>query len=578
MLVLQIAVEGNNQANSGLTATPTYNGVAFSLAVENVTGTSFGMRTLLYYMLEADLPVAGTYTVSITAALADNISAGVVSVTGVEQQPPEVTGSNADGQTGASTIQTTVTTVTNDAWLFDCVGSGNAISGFTPDAGQTERWDVVAASSRGAGSTKVNATAGPVTLGWTAASASNRIVHVVAAWAPFVPCVTDADCNDANACTDDSCDVTFTCQHVINNTNPCDDGDPCTFADACAAGSCGGIFNPACNATGFQSPAATAARQTAWTAPTQAFSSDNTYTKSGINSTVQQDWTDFGLVIPNGAAVDGVELRIEHKHNKDTDTGIYTCQLIDGIGLLGVSKDGPNHGHVAEAIELLPSASGPRDTWGAALTKAVVESPAFGITCHYTKTVGGGSNKLEVDHLQIIVYFTPECAVAGDCDDGNQCTLDECFAQSCQHTPLPDGTTCNDGDVCIVGETCQAGVCDGGAPADCSGAGDQCNMAACDTLGENEGNCDILTPINEGLACDDGLFCNAGETCTAGTCGGGSATDCSGAGDQCNTGVCNETTDACEPQPVLDGTTCDDGQFCITGEACTAGTCGGGSA
>ena len=578
LLVLSVAVEGATPANAEITGSPTFNGVALTKAIDRVTGTSFGMNVELWYMLDANLPAAGTYTVSITASSSDEISGGVVSVSGAEQQPPEATGSNADEQTGSSTIQTTVTTTTTNAWLFDGVGSGEAVSEFTPDAGQTERWDQVAASSRGAGSTKIKPVPGLVSMGWTAGSSSNRIAHVVAAFAATVGCSFDAECDDANPCTDDTCNGGSICQHIINNANPCDDGDLCTLSDACVSGGCVGTFDPACSATGFQSPASTTARQTAWATPTQAFSSDNLYAVSGNDSSVQQDWTNFGLTIPAGATVDGIELRLEHKHKKDNETGIYTCQLIDGSGLLGLAKNGPDHGHKAEAIELLPVASGPTDTWSAVLTETVVESPAFGITCYYTKTAAAGGNKLSVDHLQIIVYYTAQCAVDGDCDDGNQCTVDTCVAQSCQNNALADGTTCNDGDVCIVNETCQGGVCGSGVPADCSGAGGTCNTAACDTLGEDEGNCDTLTPTNEGLSCDDGLFCNTGEICTAGVCGGGSANDCSGSGDQCNTGVCNETTDACEGQAANEGLGCDDGLFCNTGETCIAGVCGGGLA
>jgi hypothetical protein len=113
------------------------------------------------------------------------------------------------------------------------------------------------------------------------------------------------------------------------------------------------------------------------------------------------------------------------------------------------------------------------------------------------------------------------------------------------------------------------GVCLAG----CSGAGNQCNSSVCS---EATDACEPQ-PANEGLSCDDGLFCTTGETCNSGACGGGAATDCSGSGDQCNTGVCNETTDACEGQPANEGQGCDDGQFCTTGETCSSGACGGGS-
>ena len=52
-------------------------------------------------------------------------------------------------------------------------------------------------------------------------------------------CVADGtmDCEDLNDCTDDSCDPAFGCLNVPN-ANPCDDDDGCTDGDYCAAGFC----------------------------------------------------------------------------------------------------------------------------------------------------------------------------------------------------------------------------------------------------------------------------------------------------------------------------------------------------
>lgn len=60
-------------------------------------------------------------------------------------------------------------------------------------------------------------------------------------WKVFdATCKAHADCDDANACTDDTCDtVTGKCSSK-NNTATCDDGDACTTKDACAAGKCTG--------------------------------------------------------------------------------------------------------------------------------------------------------------------------------------------------------------------------------------------------------------------------------------------------------------------------------------------------
>ena len=40
--------------------------------------------------------------------------------------------------------------------------------------------------------------------------------------------------------------------------------------------------------------------------------------------------------------------------------------------------------------------------------------------------------------------------------------------------------------------------------------------------------------------------CGTGDACVAGACTGGTARDCSVAGNACNDGVCNEATNACE--------------------------------
>ena len=45
------------------------------------------------------------------------------------------------------------------------------------------------------------------------------------------------DCNDANGCTNDSCDSVLGCQYV-DNADPCDDADACTTGEACGGGSC----------------------------------------------------------------------------------------------------------------------------------------------------------------------------------------------------------------------------------------------------------------------------------------------------------------------------------------------------
>ena len=54
-----------------------------------------------------------------------------------------------------------------------------------------------------------------------------------------------------------------------------------------------------------------------------------------------------------------------------------------------------------------------------------------------------------------------------------------------------DGKPCDDGDACTVDDTCLGDVCVGGDPVDCSGAGDECNDASCDS--DNERPADVRT-------------------------------------------------------------------------------------
>jgi hypothetical protein len=53
------------------------------------------------------------------------------------------------------------------------------------------------------------------------------------------------DCDDDNVCTVDSCDPSLGCTYV-DQTGSCDDGDACTLDDACVSGVCTGDLDPAC--------------------------------------------------------------------------------------------------------------------------------------------------------------------------------------------------------------------------------------------------------------------------------------------------------------------------------------------
>lgn len=159
-----------------------YNSVPMTPAVANSVGSSLYANAEIWYMLEAALPAAGTYQVSITTTGADEVHGGAISVYGAAQQAPEATAVNDDGEAGWDAISTPITTLTDNAWVFEAVCSGNVI-GWDPASGQDERYDETAGSSSGAGCSFEVPTNGPVTQDWDG-NGSNRMTHVLAAFAP----------------------------------------------------------------------------------------------------------------------------------------------------------------------------------------------------------------------------------------------------------------------------------------------------------------------------------------------------------------------------------------------------------
>jgi len=152
--------------------------------------------------------------------------------------------------------------------------------------------------------------------------------------------------------------------------------------------------------------------------------------------------------------------------------------------------------------------------------------------------------------------------------DGNECTNDVCNGGGlCTHPNKPEGSSCDDGQYCTIWEACWNGSCGDGLPRTCSG-GDQCNEPYCD---EATDQC-RTRPKPNGTPCDDGQYCTTGETCQGGSCSGSTPRICSGG--QC----CYEETDSCAPCPPPctnqpNGTPCtDDGNPC-TDDICNGGQC-----
>jgi hypothetical protein len=169
-------------------------------------------------------------------------------------------------------------------------------------------------------------------------------------------------------------------------------------------------------------------------------------------------------------------------------------------------------------------------------------SPEFGedcgtcpTDCGVCSTCGDGV----VDPLLVEECGEPDLSCAtGQCV-GCRCLLtcgngtveigEQCDGGACCNPDCTSSTgSCEDGDVCTQGETCQSGVCTGGSLVDCND-GNECTSDSCDLSGGCQN-----TPV----------FCTDGNTCSTDACDPtvgctGSLTSCDD-GDDC-------TIDTCDP-------------------------------
>lgn len=158
-----------------------------------------------------------------------------------------------------------------------------------------------------------------------------------------------------------------------------------------------------------------------------------------------------------------------------------------------------------------------------------------------------------------------------DCDDGDPCTADGCGDAGCEHTPVEEGTPCDDADPCTEGEVCGVDGCGGGAPAP---DGQVCvSPSGCRDAGACASGVCVAEPIADGQPCDDEDACTVGTTCDAGECVGGAPLRCEDDHNPCTDDACVPGKGCARP-PVGNGVACDDGP-CLGGGTCQWGWCVG---
>jgi hypothetical protein len=305
------------------------------------------------------------------------------------------------------------------------------------------------------------------------------------------------DCDDDDACTDDSCNKTKGCAHA-HNTAPCDDGDVCSGGDTCAAGTCeaGDAVN-----CGDGNPCTDDSCDKA----KGCSHSDNSGTCSDGNVCTADDACNNGSCVPGLAKPCG-------DNNSCTDDG---CHVVKGC----------THSNNNNACDD-----------GDACT--------VGDACNTAKCVGGKSL---------------------GCDDGNPCTDTSCDkVKGC--TSKPNTAKCDDGSSCTEGDVCKAGVCAAGSAKVC----DDANLCTNDGCHPAKG----CTHAHNALPCGDNNACTGGDACKGAKCVAGAKVDCND-GNPCTTDTCADAKGCAYKN---NSAACTDGNTCTEGDGCSAGSCKPGTA
>eukprot|EP01084_Bolivina_argentea_P267315 453721_1 len=86
------------------------------------------------------------------------------------------------------------------------------------------------------------------------------------------------------------------------------------------------------------------------------------------------------------------------------------------------------------------------------------------------------------------------------------------------------------------------------------------------------GEC-VSNNVPEGTPCDDGNLCTVNSICSGGSCGSGVNIECDDDGNDCTTNTCDPASGECVSNNVPEGTPCDDGNLCTVNSICSGGSC-----
>jgi hypothetical protein len=151
----------------------------------------------------------------------------------------------------------------------------------------------------------------------------------------------------------------------------------------------------------------------AWSNPTNAASSDNTYATvagDGSGDTLQSHYlkaTNFGFSIPGGATISGIVVEVEAKDDGLATNKINIVRLVKANAIQPTSRasDSPAALTTTDTYKVYGSSS---QLWGQTWTDADINASTFGVVvAAQLDFLGSGVvSTVSIDHIRITVYYT----------------------------------------------------------------------------------------------------------------------------------------------------------------------------
>src|SRR5262245_19530011 len=380
-------------------------------------------------------------------------------------------------------------------------------------------------------------------------------------------CVSDqVPCDDGNPCTADSCDPAGGCQHVDQpDDSSCSDGNPCNGEETCHNGNCTHPPDLDCNDGNPCTADSCAAPGGCRNTPIPGCCTMDSDCFDG-NACSQNEHCEGGTCASDPRNCDD-----GNACTNDSCDPVIGCRNIPvGDGISCGDGNMCNGTETCQGGTCTPGTPPTCDDGNDCTTDgcdSIAGCTAQSIPgcCNTDAECSDTSactvNERCVSHTCLSDPLT--------CDDGNPCTTDSCDAAGgCIFTPVPNGQSCGDLDVCNGLETCQSGTCVAGTAPLCDD-GNPCTTDGCDSSsGCTHAPVDGCCVSN--ADCADADACTVNERCVGGHCTS-DPRSCQDA-NPCTQDGCVSSV-GCVNTPLLDGTTCGDGDRCNGRERCSSGIC-----